>query len=272
MTLISRTGRLQTRSYPSKSRKHNKFYRKRSVTRIIPSRLDIALTLERKELLATWRHIVGKGILACGFKCPTSGDQIRRRHNQLGWRATRKMVEGGRVSLGNCSGAIYRTLRFINIPPACRNGTLANHANNSPTDVCRNIHIEHTIPVAALAQHINNTPIRQECYKTISPEVFWFLSNSVVTAFHRSEKTVIKTGFHSRTEAFAECKGNYKFPFHRYKSDDGFKIYDILNRKIVDFKIFTMDHHRQNIKDLLDEVLDPDSCGSIPMRPIAHSD
>src|SRR5205814_1876893 len=59
--------------------------------------------------------------------------------NFYGWKALGKVND-----LGLCSGALYRSARYLAIPLDKRNGSKRNK------QVKQNVHIEHTIPVGVL--------------------------------------------------------------------------------------------------------------------------
>lgn len=102
------------------------------------------------------------------------GDFFRQIHDKLGWKAKETLDQGGL-----CAGAIYRSIKFINIEQGSRNGSKKNG---------RNIHIEHTVPVKALTDYINQQ-IENECCAGKLYE--WTLRHSICTAVSVVEQKII---------------------------------------------------------------------------------
>lgn len=211
--------------------------------------MDQLIEAERDQLLAHWQRVVVSR--PCWFEKPFSQVEklrqadspqarmlIRHFHDRLGWKAKGALRDGGL-----CSGAIYRTSEFMRLPQNNRRGT----------KVGQNVHIEHTVPIGVLHQHLN----QQRRGQPLSLDVIypWLLKYSVVTAFHYRENEAL-TGWHSRTLCFEPSSDWFSRPFRRYDgliAEKG-EIWDVFNRRKLDSRVQTFAHHMATISGLLKEA------------------
>lgn len=110
--------------------------------------LSTALSNERNQLLETWKRVFAKTPDPCAApflqldrlakgstdKKAISND-LRKFHDRFGWMAKESS------SAGKCSGALYRTQAFIQLPSDERIGKKRGQT----------VHIEHTVPVNVLS-------------------------------------------------------------------------------------------------------------------------
>ncbi len=165
---------------------------------------------------------------------------IRQIHDFYGW-----MARHGRN--GNCAGTLYRSLDFMQISPSERNGSKSSK---------RNIHIEHTVPVATLNNYLTNS-----INKFSSPEsLHWNLiqhSICVGLSYIEEKQLSLAAVAKSSNDAFAS-DGHlvHDFPFRRYlpmaayaKSRNcDFVIIDITTGKEIDLENFTFTDHQESLE------------------------
>jgi hypothetical protein len=156
---------------------------------------------------------------------------IRQIHDYYGWKAW-----SGRC--GHCAGALYRTKGFIDIPEHLRDGS---------NGTGRNIHIEHTVPVAVLIKHLVFIITELETPKALLDRL---VRLSICTAFsHYEQKSISLAGATSFTnEAFAANGAtSHEFPFRRYlplrRHLGDFCIFNVVTGAEVDLEYFTFNDH-----------------------------
>jgi hypothetical protein len=201
---------------------------------------------EQNQLIATWT----KALSSDWMNKPRApiralidpaitvfGSHLRQGHNIFGWKAGDTLKQHGL-----CSGAIYRTERFMEIPQDARCGSKIDAGN---------IHIEHTVPVAtlnrewALYRKSNAAPTLTRAYA-------WLLTHSVLTAFHLSEKGNIK-GYERKTEALNPSSDWFDRPFVRYNMmADVPVVWNVVNGQRIDPLTWSFADHFSSISKLLD--------------------
>jgi hypothetical protein len=140
-------------------------------------------------------------------------DKIRKLHDFYGW-----MSKGCIDENGLCSGAIYRTERYMQIPLNERTG------NKLVADGFHRVHIEHSVPINEI-----NKLLHFKIEQLNSPkDVFeLIMENSVCTAFsHKEEKSGIRKGFTRKLAYGDQINKKNIFPFERYFDD--VKIFNVL--------------------------------------------
>ncbi len=170
-------------------------------------------------------------------------DSIRKFHNILGYKAMGD-AEGG----GLCVGCIYRTLDFIRVSPSKRTGYKPER--HKP----ESIHVEHTIPVTAIASHLMTLK------SGWTRGVFFceLFDSSVATAVQRVQGGVfpdgiVRRGFARKTNAFSDRK-----PFNRYDLvPTNETIYNVLTGQPVDVNNYTLEDHIRTVEKLVDECANP---------------
>lgn len=162
---------------------------------------------------------------------------IRQIHDFYGW-----MAKYGKRGL--CKGTLYRTVEFMDIGVEHRDGT------TGPT---RNIHIEHTVPVAVLQKFLNYDRNR---YNT-PEELHWaLLSNSICVAMTHDEQKALDICKVARSSNPAYSNAGERIgdrPFLRYESlfDSSrgrrFKIVNVVTGKLIDIHSETFEDHESTL-------------------------
>jgi hypothetical protein len=158
---------------------------------------------------------------------------FRHSHNLFGWKAGDTLPKSGL-----CSGAIYRTEKFMQIAQDIRCGS------KGPM---RTVHIEHTVPIAELNRQWID--YRSKCDPDLPQVYAWLLCHSVTTAFHIDEMGGIK-GYERKTDAFDPASGWFNRPFMRYgMKDDVPAVWNVLSGEPIDIETWTFaDHFEQVVK------------------------
>lgn len=179
------------------------------------------------------------------------GTQVREFHNVLGYKAKDSLAKGG-----VCSGTIYRTTEFINMPQSERTGT--KNSGNA-------VHIEHTIPVkilyTVLLEKVQSSNIDVD-------EFVWLLIKfSLTTAMLRSEghtynennpRGLVLPKHSHISNVFITNHEHYNRPFMRYTAQSSSpKIYNVLTNTQIDVNIFTMKDFSNDLVLLLNEISAP---------------
>lgn len=202
---------------------------------------DIAA--ERDQLVATWNKAFS-GNWMTAPKAPvralfapdraTFAMSFRHSHNLFGWKAGDTLPK-----LGLCSGAIYRTEQFIEITQDARSGS------RGPD---RNVHIEHTVPIAELNRQW--IEYRRKHQPGLAEVYAWMLCHSVTTAFHIDEMGGIK-GYESKTDAFDPTSSWFNRPFMRYSMKDVVPtVWNVLSGERIDIETWTFANHFEQIERL----------------------
>ncbi|MBY3433695.1 hypothetical protein HFN89_05980 [Rhizobium laguerreae] len=161
---------------------------------------------------------------------------LRHGHNLFGWKAGDTVRQRGL-----CSGAIYRTERFMDIEQDARCGSKGPE---------KNVHIEHTVPIAELNRQW--VAYLRSHRATIAHAYAWMLCHSVSTAFHIDEMGGIK-GHEGKTEAFNPMSSWFNRPFMRYTVKDAVPvIWNVLSRQRIDPQTWTFADHFEQIDRLFD--------------------
>ncbi|MGS2742573.1 hypothetical protein ACU6TU_03120 [Halomonas sp. LS-001] len=168
------------------------------------------------------------------------GLSIRKIHDFYGWMAKEELKRG------QCAGALYRTLGYLNIDRKNRDGTQG---------VGRNVHIEHTVPVRALLRSIS---FNLSNFKSESELHNFLIDRSVCVAFsHSEEKKLNVSGVHaSDNEAFSrDGLQVHNYPFRRYlplaeyaeKAGFEFEVYNVVSGKKVDLYNYSFQDHQKTL-------------------------
>jgi hypothetical protein len=197
----------------------------------------------------------------------SSGDLIRQTHNFYGWKAKNE-------ARGQCAGALYRTLGFMNIEPKSRDGSQG---------YSRNIHIEHTVPVSVLG-----STLRASAQSLQSPRDMhrFLIQNSICVAFSHDEEQLLRTANVAAAwnEAFdAAGKRIDQHPFKRYLplSDhmkslgQEFQVFNVVTGEQICLETFTFSDHERTLiaaskkaiksedRSLYDlDIFDPKECAA----------
>ena len=164
---------------------------------------------------------------------------IRQIHDFYGW-----MAKQGRN--GKCAGTLYRSLDFMKIAPSNRNGSKSSD---------RNIHVEHTVPVAILGSYLKNS-----ISEFSSPEsLHWnLIQHSICVGLSfNEEKSLNLAGVAKSTNEAFTLDGHliHDYPFRRYlpmvdyaKSNKlNFSIVDITTGSEIDLENFTFRDHQKSL-------------------------
>lgn len=161
---------------------------------------------------------------------------VRKFHDKLGFCAKGKVSTGGL-----CSGAIFRTTAFMELPQESRSGARATQT----------VHIEHTVPANVLARklesRLGNTPVTG---------MAWLFKHSVTTAMRKGQDRDYLKGVTQTTSAFDAGSENEGKPFKRYSAlfGAGEKVWDVWNRREVDPEESTFDSHLDTVLSVLREA------------------
>lgn len=200
---------------------------------------------ERDQLIDTWKETFSDNWFSAP-KAPiralvdtnntTFDMSLRHGHNLFGWKAGDTLEKRGL-----CSGAIYRTERFMDIGQAARCG--AKGAD-------KNVHIEHTVPIAELNRQWIAYLKSHEA--SIATAYAWMLCHSVSTAFHINEMGGIK-GYEGKTDAFDPTSSWFNRPFMRYtRKADMPTIWNVLSGEKIDHQTWTFADHFEQVDRLFD--------------------
>jgi hypothetical protein len=202
--------------------------------------LDEQLDRERDQLVRFWQSVITKrpnwltdkysqvekiaDMGSCGAPVASSvSSWLRQFHDKLGFKA-----KGSAASGGLCSGAIFRTQRFMQ----------THSRSGSKKD--QSVHIEHTVPICVLRAQVSS-----RSFSSYTEALAWLLKHSVTTAFHKCEQAHLKDV--SRTSnAFSPTSPDYLRPFCRYRRmfAAGEVIWNVFDRKPIDDpQSFTFDDH-----------------------------
>lgn len=164
---------------------------------------------------------------------------IRQVHDFYGW-----MAKHG--PNGTCAGTLYRTHEFMRIERAKRNGTKQEDR--------RNVHIEHTVPVASLILALRNE--RKKFTNPIALHRF-LMGHSVCVAFSYDEERALgSAGVAASTNDVFDSAGKrvHDHPMKRYaplrahgrwKKD--FHIVNVVTGETIDLETFTFADHLETL-------------------------
>ena len=213
----------------------------------------INLEAERAQLVDTWKSAFGTGWIDKPRSCVTAlsspsverfGDHFRQVHNIFGWMAGNTLEKRGL-----CSGAIYRSEAFMELAQNERNGAAG------PRKTLRhlkNVHIEHTVPVAELAKRWS--VYRMSADRDLADAYAWTLVHSVASAINMSEEGRLHS-YESRTDAFDPASPSFGLPFMRYTHmRTPITIWNVLTGKKIDFHEWTFSDHFAMVDILLSEA------------------
>ena len=206
---------------------------------------------ERRQLLDTWCAVAADDWfgrpnpqvtrLSTSETAGTFNMDFRHWHNRFGWKAGDALP-----NRGLCSGAIYRTERFMVLDQAARNGAAANQT----------VHIEHTIPVSVL-DHKWRLVRQANGWAATSLEgtYAWMLVHSVTTAFHTDEEAGL-TGVQRANPAMDDGSPVFGKPFLRYAGHAGVRdaVWNVFTGKRVDLNGWTFNDHFDTVLGLLAEA------------------
>ncbi|MBO9170023.1 hypothetical protein [Rhizobium sp. L245/93] len=203
---------------------------------------------ERDQLIATWKHAFkGSGWMTDNrahtrrLMDPDEkkfGMAFRKCHNEFGWKASETLDK-----LGLCSGAIYRTEKFMLQHSSKRSGSKR---------FGQTVHIEHTVPIAELNRQWGK--YRFGRVPTLAETFAWVLFYSVSTAFDIREKGGIKR-YESRNDAFLQAAPEYGRPFMRYnRMAEPPTIWNVLTRQEVVREEWSFRNNFAMIETLFEEA------------------
>jgi len=147
-----------------------------------------------------WSEVTGQQVREW-CRCKEGvGHSIRQVHDYYGWMAK----DGPR---GGCKGALYRTVKFMEIEAECRDGTKQE---------TKNIHIEHTVPIQVLRKFLSYNHAR---FRTPGQLHSSLISNSICVAMTHEEQNALDSFKDIRSSnpaynSLGERVGD--FPFLRY--------------------------------------------------------
>lgn len=218
---------------------------------------------ERGQLIDTWKSV----FLSKWLSRPRSsvrgltnllnsevGMHFRQTHNVFGWMAGNVLEKRGL-----CSGAIYRTEKFIEVAQEARNGSAGPRRSLVHL---QNVHIEHTVPIAEL-----NTRwllYRAERQISVAEAYAWMLVHSVTTAFHMSEKGGLGR-FESKSPVFEMSSSWFDRPFMRYTvAAKQPVVWNVLTGKKINAEQWSFQDHFSMIDKLFDLAnCNPDEAGLV---------
>jgi hypothetical protein len=155
------------------------------------------------------------------------GDFLRHSHDFYGWKA--KDTANRR---GVCSGALYRSGRYLALDPAARSGAKAS----------QNVHIEHTVQIRVLRESLKAS---WELLQTPAEVHTHVMRYSVCTAVHICEKDPLGDEWNPAFDSAGRVK--LRTPFARYRPlaavDPDFRVFNVVTRKEVCLDTFTFDDH-----------------------------
>jgi hypothetical protein len=158
---------------------------------------------------------------------------VRKFHDKLGFCAKGKVSTGGL-----CTGAIFRTAAFMDLPQERRSGARATQT----------VHIEHTVPANVLARElesrIGDGPV---------VGMAWLFKHSVTTAMKKGQDRDYLKGVTRTTSAFDEGSNDKGKPFKRYSTlfGAGEQVWDVWNRREVDPTEVTFEDHLDTVLSIL---------------------
>ncbi|MCW5722060.1 MAG: hypothetical protein KIS86_13045 [Devosia sp.] len=211
---------------------------------------DFNIDNEREQLVATWNSAFETAWMTKPRACvltlidPSAtsfGMPFRQTHNIFGWMAGNTLERRGL-----CSGAIYRSERFMSLPLSQRNGSAGPRKTLAHL---QNIHIEHTVPIKTLA--LRWSAYRQDRAPDVLDAYAWMLIHSVSSAVHMAEKGGLGR-YEQNTDAFDTQSMHYGLPFMRYthmKSPP--RIWNVLSGDIVDPQRWTFTDHFETVDRLI---------------------
>lgn len=210
------------------------------------------LEFERDQLVSTWKSAFSTRWIDRPRSCVTAlssadvskfGDHFRQVHNIFGWMAGNTLA-----NRGLCSGAIYRSEKFMALPQAARNGSAGPKKSLIHL---KNVHIEHTVPVAELNPRW--AAYRAERPTDLAEAYAWMFVHSVATAVDMSEQGDLGH-YESRTDAFDTRSDFYCLPFMRYAGlDTPPAIWNVMTGRRIDPKSWTFADHFGMVDMLLTE-------------------
>ncbi|HWJ71144.1 MAG TPA: hypothetical protein VNS79_13970 [Sphingobium sp.] len=179
-------------------------------------------TVERTPFIRLHGNIGGK----------SDKSDIRQLHNRFGWQAGE-----GRL----CAGTLYRSEKFIN---------LADHDRCATKALGQTVHLEHTVPVAALARRIAG-------YERVTPDdtIAWLLGHSITAAvtdgINCERRKMVQKGQAWTTHSLVGGHPDEGLPFRRYNPKEHSPIWDLVKGLPIDPDSFTFADHRANIATVL---------------------
>lgn len=204
------------------------------MNRTITEATKRAFDFERDDLIACWKNNVlwlekrlsGQRPYALLDGKTFAKDAMRKFHDRLGWKAY------GNV---RCSGALYRSLNFVDMPVEKR-------------DEQKAVHIEHTVPIKQLNERWRDKrPHTQDNAERLR----WLLENSITTAMLPQEaRDYIQKRHNSDNECFHQGQA-YGLPFRRYGS---MPILNAVTGKLIDPGVWSLTDHWSNMMRLLQDL------------------
>lgn len=207
------------------------------------------INFERKQLIETWQSAFQTNWITKPRSCVRSladpsetqfGMHFRQTHNIFGWMAGNTLK-----NRGLCSGAIYRSERYMSLDPLSRSGSAGPRKTLLHL---QNIHIEHTVPIAVL----NNrwAHYRQGKTPDLAETYAWMFIHSISTAVHMAEKGGLRS-YESKTDAFDKDHPHYRLPFQRYThSATPAVIWNVLSGERIDAARWSFADHFEMIDEL----------------------
>lgn len=177
----------------------------------------------------------------------TVGHAIRQIHDFYGWMAR------DAYHRGHCAGTLYRTAQYLRHSRIERNGTKS---------AARNIHIEHTVPVAVLVAALTFRHKERPFSNALDLHKY-LIARSVCVAFSHEEEVWLRGAQipGSTNAAFSndkEDKGKQlnRFPFRRYtplveyakKKKKEFRIVNVVTNEEICLNTYSFDDHVKSLK------------------------
>lgn len=178
------------------------------------------------------------------------GLPIRKLHDFYGWMAK---LGAGR---GSCGGTLYRTTGFMKIRREERVGSNPRKKSEDPKKPVKNIHIEHTVPIAELV----NALWYKSDFNNPSEMHKFLINHSVCTAFNMKEESWLRLEpkLGRRNDAFtAKGELDHDYPFKRYlplsrfakSQGHDFRIFNVVSGEKVNLEEYSFSEHQKTLAD-----------------------
>jgi hypothetical protein len=160
---------------------------------------------------------------------------IRQIHDYYGWMAKDGIK-------GKCRGTIYRTKEFIKINPWDRDGSKKES---------RNIHIEHTVPVAVLQKFLKRPDASYKHPRSLHLDL---IHHSVCVAMSHQEQLSMRNIVPNSSNTAFDKNGDPidNRPFLRYKAlqkqNPDFRIINTMTGDEISLEKFTFDDHVKTLQ------------------------
>ena len=180
-----------------------------------------------------WHSLTDTGSPAWCHYSQGIGQAIRQIHDFYGWKA-----KGTAAKRGVCSGALYRSGGYLGTDMGLRNGSKSSN---------RNVHIEHTVPIAIVSSALRSQIGRNA---SVSDMYDCLLKLSVCTALSDVEERCLRQcGIPNHRHPAFDSTGKPidDKPFRRYEKlqvrDQTFQIFNVVTGEPIELSEFTFDDH-----------------------------